>query len=64
MVWEYTDNATGDADTAKEEASKKVPVKRGQVCSVSLLVLPSIFNSVIKCGAYELISPLFFPQPP
>ncbi|KAM5258179.1 terminal uridylyltransferase 7 isoform 3-T5 [Hipposideros larvatus] len=31
VVWEYTDNATGDADTAKEEASKEIPVKRGQV---------------------------------
>ncbi|KAM5329958.1 terminal uridylyltransferase 7 isoform 1-T3 [Glossophaga mutica] len=31
VVWEYTDNATGNADTAKEEAPKKVPVKRGQV---------------------------------
>ncbi|XP_014396725.1 PREDICTED: terminal uridylyltransferase 7 isoform X2 [Myotis brandtii] len=31
VVWEYTDNATGDADTAKEEALKKIPVKTGQV---------------------------------
>ncbi|XP_016078421.1 PREDICTED: terminal uridylyltransferase 7 isoform X2 [Miniopterus natalensis] len=31
VVWEYTDNATGDADTAKEEAPKKIPVKTGQV---------------------------------
>ncbi|ELK35754.1 Terminal uridylyltransferase 7 [Myotis davidii] len=30
VVWEYTDNATGDADTAKEEALKKIPVKTGQ----------------------------------
>nr|KAF6434757.1 terminal uridylyl transferase 7 [Molossus molossus] len=31
VVWEYTDNATGDVNTAKEEAPKKIPVKRGQV---------------------------------
>ncbi|XP_054438915.1 terminal uridylyltransferase 7 isoform X2 [Pteronotus mesoamericanus] len=31
VVWEYADNATGDADTAKEEAPKNVPVKKGQV---------------------------------
>ncbi|XP_062936754.1 terminal uridylyltransferase 7 isoform X2 [Cynocephalus volans] len=29
VVWEYTDNAAGD--TAKEEAPKEIPVKRGQV---------------------------------
>lgn len=34
VVWEYTDNCTGDADTAKEEAPKEIPVKRGQVCSL------------------------------
>ncbi|XP_023393546.1 terminal uridylyltransferase 7 isoform X5 [Pteropus vampyrus] len=31
VVWEYTDNAAAGADTAKEEAPKEVPVKRGQV---------------------------------
>ncbi|EPY78972.1 hypothetical protein CB1_000978007 [Camelus ferus] len=31
VVWEYTDDATGDTDTAKEEAPKEMPVKRGQV---------------------------------
>ncbi|XP_057578063.1 terminal uridylyltransferase 7 isoform X3 [Hippopotamus amphibius kiboko] len=31
VVWEYTDNAAGDADSAKEEAPKEMPVKRGQV---------------------------------
>ncbi|XP_039731551.1 terminal uridylyltransferase 7 isoform X1 [Pteropus medius] len=31
VVWEYTDNAAAGADTAKEEAPKEIPVKRGQV---------------------------------
>uniref|UniRef100_A0A8D0Q230 RNA uridylyltransferase n=1 Tax=Sus scrofa TaxID=9823 RepID=A0A8D0Q230_PIG len=31
VVWEYTDNAAGDTDTAKEEAPKEMPIKRGQV---------------------------------
>ncbi|CAK6433907.1 unnamed protein product [Pipistrellus nathusii] len=31
VVWEYTDNATGDAGTTKEEAQKKIPVQTGQV---------------------------------
>uniref|UniRef100_A0A8C3WDJ1 Terminal uridylyl transferase 7 n=1 Tax=Catagonus wagneri TaxID=51154 RepID=A0A8C3WDJ1_9CETA len=31
VVWEYSDNAAGDADTAKEEAPKEIPIKRGQV---------------------------------
>ncbi|XP_012887228.1 PREDICTED: terminal uridylyltransferase 7 isoform X1 [Dipodomys ordii] len=31
VVWEYTDNATGDINTAKEETPKEMPVKRGQV---------------------------------
>lgn len=52
VVWEYTDNATGGADTAKEEALKKIPVKTGQVCSLLFLILPSIFNSVINCRVH------------
>ncbi|KAM4877572.1 terminal uridylyltransferase 7 isoform 2-T4 [Thomomys bottae] len=31
VVWEYADNAAGDINTAKEEAPKEMPVKRGQV---------------------------------
>lgn len=31
VLWEYSDNAAEDTDTAKEEAPKEVPVKRGQV---------------------------------
>ncbi|XP_005615852.1 terminal uridylyltransferase 7 isoform X2 [Canis lupus familiaris] len=43
VVWEYTDNATGDADTAKEEAPKEVPVKRGQVSLIfDLRHVPSV----------------------
>ena len=35
VVWEYADNAAGDAETAEHEAPREVPVKRGQVCSLS-----------------------------
>lgn len=31
VVWEYTDNVTGDISTAKEEAPKETPAKKGQV---------------------------------
>ncbi|XP_010603803.1 terminal uridylyltransferase 7 isoform X1 [Fukomys damarensis] len=31
VIWEYTDNAAGDTNTAKEEASKEMPVRRGKV---------------------------------
>nr|XP_060465899.1 terminal uridylyltransferase 7 isoform X1 [Panthera onca]XP_060465900.1 terminal uridylyltransferase 7 isoform X1 [Panthera onca]XP_060465901.1 terminal uridylyltransferase 7 isoform X1 [Panthera onca]XP_060465902.1 terminal uridylyltransferase 7 isoform X1 [Panthera onca] len=31
VVWEYADNAAGDAETAEHEAPREVPVKRGQV---------------------------------
>ncbi|XP_004677848.1 PREDICTED: terminal uridylyltransferase 7 isoform X2 [Condylura cristata] len=31
VVWEYTDNAAGDADKAKEETPKETATKRGQV---------------------------------
>ncbi|KAL4826209.1 hypothetical protein H8958_020998 [Nasalis larvatus] len=31
VIWEYTDSAAGDTDTAKEEASRETPIKRGQV---------------------------------
>ncbi|XP_037350837.1 terminal uridylyltransferase 7 isoform X2 [Talpa occidentalis] len=31
VVWEYSDNATGNADKAKEEAPKETATKRGQV---------------------------------
>ncbi|XP_063099916.1 terminal uridylyltransferase 7 isoform X2 [Cavia porcellus] len=31
VIWEYTENAAGDANTAKEEAPKEMPVRRGQV---------------------------------
>ena len=47
VVWEYTDNAAGDAASAKEEAPKEMPFKRGQVCSPLFLVLPSIFNLLL-----------------
>ncbi|XP_062064507.1 terminal uridylyltransferase 7 isoform X3 [Lepus europaeus] len=31
VIWEYTDNASGDANTTKEDAAKEMPVRRGQV---------------------------------
>ncbi|OBS78013.1 hypothetical protein A6R68_19598 [Neotoma lepida] len=31
VVWEYTDDTTGDTSTAKEDAPKETPVKKGQV---------------------------------
>ncbi|XP_008056418.1 terminal uridylyltransferase 7 isoform X1 [Carlito syrichta] len=31
VIWEYTDDAAGGADTTKEEAPKEMPVKMGQV---------------------------------
>ena len=55
VVWEYTDNVAGDVDSAKEEAPKEMAVKRGQVCSLSCLVLPFVFKSVVNCGVYELV---------
>nr|KAF6332297.1 terminal uridylyl transferase 7 [Pipistrellus kuhlii] len=42
VVWEYTDNATGDAGTTKEEAQKKIPVKTGQVSLIDLKHQPSV----------------------
>lgn len=59
MVWEYTDNAAAGTDTTKE-APKEIPVKKGQVCPLSFLILLSSFNSVISCRVYELMSSLFF----
>lgn len=35
VVWEYTDSTAGDPEAAKREAPTEVPVKRGQVCSLS-----------------------------
>lgn len=32
MVWEYTDNSTGDTSSAKEEALRETAAKKGQVC--------------------------------
>lgn len=63
VAWEYTDNAAGDADSAKEEAPKEMPVKRGQVCSPLFLVLLSIFNLllIVEFMSYSVL-PLFFPQ--
>ena len=55
MVWEYTDNVAGDVDSTKEEAPKEMAIKRGEVCSLSCLVLPFIFNSVVNCGVYVLV---------
>lgn len=62
VVWEYTDNAAGDSDAAKEDTPKEVPVKRGQVCSLSFLILPFILDFIINCGVCELISPPFICQ--
>uniref|UniRef100_A0A7N5K0W2 Terminal uridylyl transferase 7 n=1 Tax=Ailuropoda melanoleuca TaxID=9646 RepID=A0A7N5K0W2_AILME len=43
VVWEYTDNAAGDPDTAKEDTPKEVPVKRGQVSLIfDFKHLPSV----------------------
>ncbi|XP_051028780.1 terminal uridylyltransferase 7 [Acomys russatus] len=39
VIWEYTDNTTGDTSTAKEEAPKETSAKKGQV--------PLTFN--VKC---------------
>ena len=33
MVWEYTDNSTGDTSSAKEVAPKETAAKKGQVCA-------------------------------
>jgi hypothetical protein len=52
VVWEYMDNAAGDINTAKEEAPKEMPVRRGQVCFLSFLFVPLIFILVVSCGIY------------
>ncbi|KAM6152800.1 terminal uridylyltransferase 7 isoform 2-T2 [Erethizon dorsatum] len=31
VIWEYTESAAGDTNTAKEETTEEVPVRRGQV---------------------------------
>ncbi|XP_004639441.1 terminal uridylyltransferase 7 isoform X2 [Octodon degus] len=31
VIWEYTENASGDTNTAKEVAPKEMPVRKGQV---------------------------------
>ncbi|XP_047554898.1 terminal uridylyltransferase 7 isoform X1 [Lutra lutra] len=43
VFWEYTESATGDADTAKEGAPKEMPVNRGQVSLIfDFKHLPSV----------------------
>lgn len=33
VVWEYTDNSTGDTSSPKEEALRETAAKKGQVCA-------------------------------
>lgn len=54
VFWEYTERVAGDADTAKEGAPEEMPVKRGQVCSLSFLILPFTFDFTVSCGVCEL----------
>lgn len=54
MVWEYTDNSTGDTSSAKEEAPKETAAKKGQVCAF-LSGHTLTFPSDSSCGAYALL---------
>lgn len=54
VVWEYTDNSTGDTSSAKEEAPKETAAKKGQVCAFhSHHTLTFPLGS--SCGIYALV---------
>lgn len=54
VVWEYTDNGTGDTSSAREEAPRETAAKKGQVCAF-LSGHTLTFPSGSSCGFYSLV---------